>query len=55
MIRQGLGVGAVNDMKGKDLGEVEEIKEVKKFKRGARSAAIGAEEVEWSLANMGER
>jgi len=55
MIRQGLGVVAVNHMKGKDLEEVEEIKEVKKFKRGARSEAICAEEVEWSLANMGER
>jgi hypothetical protein len=55
MISKGLeGGGSVNDMKGKDLEEVMERREVKEFKRRARSAAICAEEAEWSLANMGE-
>ena len=47
--------GSVNDMKGKDLEEVEAIWEVEGFKRRARSAAICAEDREWGLANMGGR
>ena len=48
------GWRSANDMKGKDLEEVEAIWEVEGFKRRARSAAICAEEARWGSANVGE-